>query len=63
MGFNFRELFSKKSRAPSFDDERVAPSARGHEELHLDALDDCVGGRVESHDVGCYLQSTPSQAH
>ena len=60
----FSKLFSKKDSAPSVAPERhTAPSAGAHEELNLDALDHCVGGRVDSNDVGCYLQSSPSQAH
>jgi len=59
----FSKLFSKKDSATSVAPERHPAPSAAHEELHLDALDNCVGGRVDSHDVGCYLQSTPSQAH
>ncbi len=61
---NFRNLFSKKDRTPSAAAERhPAPAARAYEELDMDSLDDCVGGRADSQDVSCYLQSVPSQAH
>jgi hypothetical protein len=53
---NLKELFSRKrSDAPRHNQ---APPAK----LDLGMLDHCVGGRIETDDVGCYLRSTQPPA-
>jgi hypothetical protein len=59
---NLKQLFTRKNR------EAVAQPAEAAgvvvpTELDLDALEDCVGGRAEADDVGCYAQSTGSNVH
>jgi hypothetical protein len=60
----FKNRMAKKAseRPAAAEPNPEVPSA-AHEELHLEALEQCVGGRSDSQGVGCYLQSTPSQAH
>ena len=60
---NLRTLFSRK---PSRDGavERSDRTDTGPvSELTMDSLDACVGGREEANGVGCYMRSTPTQAH
>lgn len=54
---NFRHLFAKK--APP----KAEPSHSALPKMDLSAMDHCVGGRMETDGVGCYLRSVPPPAH
>lgn len=57
---NLRNLFSKKATRPS----PPAAVEMGREtKLDLAALDGCVGGRMETNGVDCYVRSTQTPAH
>jgi hypothetical protein len=54
---NIRQLFAKKP-PPAQPSSGTAPRR-----LDVDALDHCVGGRMETDGVACYLRSTPPPQH
>ncbi len=54
---NIRQLFSKKTNAPKVNQSNTP------QRMKVDSLDHCVGGRMETDDVSCYLRHTQPGGH